>query len=420
MEGLQPLHRRVAGIDVHRMLHVVTLLVEQADGSIQRTTRQFAGFRRDCRALAAWLAEAGVELVVMESTGIYWKSVFAHLERAGIRAWVVNAHFIKHVPGHKTDMADSEWLAVLARFGLVRGSFIPPQDLRELRLVSRYRRKLSAMCASEVNRLHKILDDGGIKLGAVVSDINGVSARAMVKGLIEQQGVEQLLGMARGRLQLKREDLAASLDGDLSARHLFVLGHIHAHIEALQAELAAIDAYVLEAMQPYAWAHRLLQTIPGIDRTAAALILIEIGDDMGRFGCAERLAAWAALCPGNNESAGKCEVGPYAQGQRDHPLHPLRVRQRRAHDQEFARLQVPQPDGAQVAQEGNRGAGAQDDPADLRAAVAARGVHRPAHRLRGDQREEERAALDPTARADRQVARGEDAGRGRRDISTRR
>jgi len=314
MEGLQALHRRVAGIDVHRMLHVVTLVVEQADGSIERTTQQFGGFRRDCRALAAWLRDAGVELVVMESTGIYWKSVFAHLERAGIRAWVVNAHFIKHVPGRKTDMADSEWLAVLARFGLVRASFIPPQDLRELRLVSRYRRKLAAMCASELNRLHKVLDDGGIKLGAVVSDINGVSARAMVKGLIEQQGIEQLLALARGRLRLKRDDLAASLDGELSARHLFVLGHIHAHIEALQAELAALDAYLLDAMQPYAWAHGLLQTIPGIDALAAALILIEIGDDMARFGCAERLAAWAALCPGNNESAGKRKSGRTRKG----------------------------------------------------------------------------------------------------------
>ena len=314
MEGLQPLHRRVAGIDVHRMLHVVTVLIEQPDGSMERQTRQFGGFRRDCRALAAWLTELEVELVVMESTGIYWKSVFSHLERAGIRAWVVNAHFIKHVPGRKTDMADSEWLAVLARFGLVRASFIPPQDLRELRLVSRYRRKLAAMGASEVNRLHKVLDDAGIKLGAVVSDINGVSARAMVKGLIEQQGIEQLLALARGRLQLKREDLAASLEGDLSARHLFVLGHLHTHIETLQSELAALDAYLLDAMQPYAWAHRLLQTIPGIDAIAAALILIEIGDDMSRFGCAERLAAWAALCPGNNESAGKRKSGRTRKG----------------------------------------------------------------------------------------------------------
>ena len=135
--GLQALHRRVAGIDVHRMLHVVTVLIEQEDGSMQRQAREFGGFRRDCRALAEWLRELKVELVVMESTGIYWKSVYAHLENAGILAWVVNAHRIKHVPCRETDMADSEWLAVLARFGLVKPSFIPPKDLGELRLISR-------------------------------------------------------------------------------------------------------------------------------------------------------------------------------------------------------------------------------------------------------------------------------------------
>jgi len=312
--GLRALHRRVAGIDVHRMLHVVTVLIEQPDGSMQRQTREFGGFRRDCRALAAWLAELHVELVVMESTGIYWKSVFTHLENAGITAWVVNAHRIKHVPGRKTDMADSEWLAVLARFGLVKASFIPPRDLRELRLVSRYRRKLSAMCASEINRLHKILDDGGIKLGGVVSDINGVSARAMVSALIAGQPIEQMLGLARGKLQQKREELGASLDGDLSARHLFVLGHIEAHIQTLQRELAEIDRYLLAAMRPYAWAHQLLQTIPGIDEIAAALIVIEIGDDMARFGRAQSLACWAALSPGNNESAGKRKSGRTGHG----------------------------------------------------------------------------------------------------------
>ena len=312
--GLRALHRRVAGIDVHRMLHVVTVLIEQPDGSMQRQAREFGGFRRDCRALAAWLVELGVELVVMESTGIYWKSIYAHLENAGVRAWVVNAHSIKYVPGRKTDMADSEWLAVLARFGLVRASFIPPKDLRELRLLSRYRRKLSAMCASEVNRLHKVLDDGGIKLGGVVSDINGVSARAMVSGLIEGKPVEQLLALAHGNMRSKREDLLASLQGDLSARHLFVLGRIHAHIETLHIQLAQLDRYLLDAMQPYAWAHGLLQTIPGIDRIGAALILIEIGDDMSRFGCAERLASWAGLCPGNNESAGKRKSGRTGHG----------------------------------------------------------------------------------------------------------
>jgi transposase len=312
--GLRALHRRVAGIDVHRMLHVVTVLIEQPDGSMQRQTRQFGGFRRDCRELAAWLAELRIELVVLESTGIYWKSVYAHLENAGVAAWVVNAHRVKHVPGRKTDTADSEWLAVLARFGLVKASFIPPKDLRELRLVSRYRRKLNAMRASELNRLHKILDDGGIKLGGVVSDIDGVSARAMVKALIAGQPIEQMLGLARGKLKQRREELSASLDGDLSARHLFVLGHIEAHVETLQRELAEIDRYMLTALQPYAWAHELLQTIPGIDQIAAALILIEIGDDMTRFGRAQSLACWAALSPGNDESAGKRKSGRTAHG----------------------------------------------------------------------------------------------------------
>lgn len=197
MEGLQPIYRRVAGIDVHRMLHVATVVIERPDGTIEQSSREFGGFKRDCRALSVWLVEMNVELVVMESTGIYWKPLCSHIERAGIEAWVVNAHYVKHVPGRKTDMSDSQWLAVLARFGLVRGSFIPPQDLRELRLVSRYRRKLNTMRASEINRLHKILDDGGIKLGGVVSDINGVSAREMVVGLIEGKSISELLDMAR-------------------------------------------------------------------------------------------------------------------------------------------------------------------------------------------------------------------------------
>lgn len=312
--GLRPVHRRVAGIDVHRMMHVVTVLIEQSDGSMEQQTRQFGGFKRDCRAMAAWLVESQVELAIMESTGIYWKSVFAHLENAGVNAWVVNAHLVKQVPGRKTDWADSQWLAVLARFGLVRQSFIPPRDLRELRLVSRYRRNLAAMLASELNRLHKTLDDAGIKLGGVVSDINGVSARAMVAGLLERQPVEQLLALARGRLRSKRDELSASLQGDLSERHLFVMGHQQAHIEALQTRMAEIDQYLLTAMQPYAWAHQLLQTIPGIDQAAAAMILIEIGVDMQRFEKAGRLAHWAGLSPGNDESAGKRKSGRTGHG----------------------------------------------------------------------------------------------------------
>ena len=314
MEGLSPLYRRVGGIDVHRMLHVVTVLIEEDDGTISKHQQEFGGFKRDMKAMVAWLLALRVELVVMESTSIYWKSAHAHIERAGIVALIVNAHFIKHVPGRKTDMGDSEWLAVLARFGLVRGSFIPPKDLRELRLISRYRRKVSQMLSSETNRMHKVLDDGGVKLGAVVSDINGVSARAMVAGLIEGKPLGEMLAMARGSLKNKRDDLAASLDGDLSDRHLFVLRQVHEHVIYLEQQLARIDAELIQAMSPYRWAWALLQTIPGIDAIASAMILIEIGDDMSRFGDADRLASWAALCPGNNESAGKRKSGKTRKG----------------------------------------------------------------------------------------------------------
>jgi transposase len=314
MEGLSPLHKRVAGIDVHRMLHVVTVLLEQEDGSILKYAKEFGGFKRDMKAMVAWLAELQVQLVVMESTGIYWKSAFSHLEQAGITAWVVNARFIKHVPGRKTDMMDSEWLAVLARFGLVKGSFIPPKDLRELRLISRYRRKLSGMLASETNRLHKILDDAGIKLGAVVSNIKGVSAKAMIEGLIQGRPIHELPQLARGTLKQKKDLLAESLEGELSARHLYLLKHIHNHVSYLEQELAQLDLYLMEAMQPYQSSWYLLQTLPGVDAIAAAMILIEIGEDMTQFGNPARLASWAALCPGNSESAGKRKTGKIRKG----------------------------------------------------------------------------------------------------------
>jgi transposase len=314
MEGLTPLHPCVAGIDVHRLLHVVTVLITEADGSITKQQREFGGFKRDLRALADWLRMLQVRLVVMESTGIYWKSAYSHLERADIPTWVVNAHVIKHVPGRKTDLGDSEWLAILARFGLVRGSFIPPQDLRELRLVSRYRRKLTQQRASEINRLHKVLDDGGVKLGGVVADLQGVSARAMVAGLVAGKSLPDLLAMTRGSLKHKRALLTEALDGDLSPRHLLVLRTVQEHIAYLDQEIATLDAYLFTAMQPYQWAWELLQTIPGIDAITSALLLIEIGDDMTCFGSAERLASWAALCPGNHASAGKRTSGKTRKG----------------------------------------------------------------------------------------------------------
>jgi transposase len=311
---MEPMHKRVAGLDVHRMKHVVTVLIEEKDGTLTKVTRQFGGFKRGLRELSGWLGEHRVELVVMESTGIYWKSVYAHLEAAGIPALVVNARHVKNVPGRKTDVADSEWLAQLARFGLMRGSFIPPKDLRELRLVSRYRRKLSGMLAGEKNRLHKLLDDAGIKLGGVVADIDGVSARRRVEGLIAGKSPGELATLGLGPLKDKREALEASMEGELSPRHRLILEAAYRHIRYLEDELAALDRYLIEAMQPYAWAWQLLQTLPGIDKISAAMILIEISDDLTRFGTADRLASWAGLCPGNHESAGKRKSGKTRHG----------------------------------------------------------------------------------------------------------
>lgn len=310
---METLHKRVAGIDVHRMKHVVTVLIEDDSGQPIKHQREFGGFKRDLKALALWLQEFAVELVILESTGIYWKSVYAHLEMSGVCAWVVNARHVKHVPGRKTDVADSEWLAQLGRYGLVRGSFIPPKDLRELRLVSRYRKKLVAMLAAEKNRLHKLLDDAGIKLGGLVADINGKAAKDIVDGLIDGRPPAELIKLS-GRLRAPKEDLLASLDGDLSPRHTMLLTELRGHIKEMEARLSKLDAYLIDAMAPYAWAFELLQTIPGIDAIAAASILIEIGDDMGRFGSADRLASWSALCPGNNESAGKRKTGKTRKG----------------------------------------------------------------------------------------------------------
>lgn len=310
---MEILHKRVAGIDVHRMKHVVTLLVEGAGGQVTKQTREFGGFKRDLKALAGWLREADIELVILESTGIYWKSVYAHLEHAGLTAWVVNAHHVKHVPGRKTDIADSEWLAQLGRYGLVRGSFVPPRDLRELRLVSRYRKKVADQLAAEKNRMHKLLDDAGIKLGGLVADINGKAAKAIVDGLIDGQPPERLI-LLSGRLKAPREALLASLDGDLSARHILLLTELRAHIRHLEERLAKLDAYLIDAMAPYEWAFKLLQTLPGLDEVGAAMVLVEIGDDLARFGSADRFASWAALCPGNHESAGKRKSGKTRKG----------------------------------------------------------------------------------------------------------
>ena len=186
---ITPIYKRVIGLDVHQAKISACAVAEQTDGTITVEHQEFGAFKRDRRALAQWAQERCPDVVVMESTGIYWKSPYAALEAVGIAAWVVNARHVKNVPGRKTDVADAQWLATLARAGLLRQSFIPPADIRHLRLIARQRQKLGGMLASEKNRLHKLLADAGIRLNVLVSDIHGQAGRAMVKALIEGKSV---------------------------------------------------------------------------------------------------------------------------------------------------------------------------------------------------------------------------------------
>ena len=220
---LVALHKRVIGLDVHQAQITACAIIEEADGTTRIEQRQFGAFKRDRRALADWAASLLPDEVVMESTGIYWKSPYAALEAVGIRGQVVNARHVKNVPGRKTDVGDAQWLATLARAGLLRGSFVPPMLLRELRLISRQRQKLVEQLASEKNRLHKVLTDGGVRLGVVVSDLHGQSARAIVKALIRGQPPHEVLRNASRRLKATRAEILDAVQGELTDSHRFVL-----------------------------------------------------------------------------------------------------------------------------------------------------------------------------------------------------
>jgi transposase len=311
---LTALHKRVIGLDVHQAQITACAIIEDADGTVRIEQRQFGAFKRDRRALADWAAALSPDEVVMESTGIYWKSPYAALEVVGIRAQVVNARHVKNVPGRKTDVGDAQWLATLARAGLLRGSFVPPAKLRELRLISRQRQKLVGQLASEKNRLHKVLTDGGVRLGVVVSDLHGQSARAMVKAIIDGQSPHEVLQLASRRLKASREEIFDALQGELTDSHRFVLDELMRHIEEIEARIARFDARLLDALTDERNALALLQTLPGVDLIGAAMLLVEIGTDMDAFGSADRLASWVGICPGNNESAGKRKSGRVRKG----------------------------------------------------------------------------------------------------------
>jgi len=311
---LMALYKRVIGLDIHQAQITACALIEEPDGNSRIEQRQFGGYKRDRRELADWVASLKPDEVVMENTGIYWKSPYAALEVAGIRAKVVNARHVKNVPGRKTDVGDAHWLATLARAGLLRGSFVPPAKLRELRLIARQRQKLVGQLASEKNRLHKVPTDAGVRLGVVVSDLPGQSARAMVKAIIAGQPPHAVLKLASTRLKASRAEIFDALQGDLSASHRFVLDELMRHIAEIEARIARFDARLLAELESERNTLALLQTIPGVDLIGAAMLLIEIGTDMDAFGSADRLASWVGICPGNNESAGKRKSGHLRKG----------------------------------------------------------------------------------------------------------
>jgi transposase len=263
----------------------------------------------DLLALGDWLASLGVTQVAMESTGVYWRPVFNILEE-GREVVLVNAQHIKAVPGRKTDVRDAEWIADLLRHGLLRASFIPPAPIRELREITRYRKTLIRERSQEVNRLHKVLEGANIKLGSVVTDMLGVSARRMLDALLGgERDPEVLADLARASLRGKLPELRLALEGRIGHHHLVLVERILAHIDFIEESLEQLQKAVERCLTPMQEEVELLQTIPGVGETAATVIVAEIGTNMEQFASAKHLASWAGVCPGNHESAGKRKGG---------------------------------------------------------------------------------------------------------------
>lgn len=314
MMELTAIYQTVAALDIHQAKLTVCIVFTNEAGDVMTELKEFGGFKRDRRAMSEWVASFNPDRVVMESTGIYWKSPYAALEKHGLKIDVVNARHVKQVPGRKTDILDAQWLAILARNGLLRGGFVPPVQFRELRLISRQMQKLTGILSGEKNRLHKLLSDAGIRLSVVLSDLHGKSARAMIKGLLAGETPKQVLQYASHRLKATEEELLDALEGEISPSHHFVITEVMAHIEELETRIKLFQQALIQGLSPYKDTLECLQTIPGIDEMSAGMLLVEIGDDMNAFGSAASLASWAGVCPGNNESAGKKKSGKARKG----------------------------------------------------------------------------------------------------------
>ncbi len=307
---------RGCGLDVHKKTVAACVRVPGPQGAREQHVRTFGTTTAELLALRDWLEAYGVTHVAMESTGVYWKPIFYVLEDA-FTCVLANAAHIAQVPGRKTDVKDCVWIAQLLEHGLVRGSFVPPEPIRELRDLTRYRKALIHEQTREANRLHKVLEDAGIKLASVASDVLGASGRAMLEALMRGTSDPDVLAdLARGKLRKKLPALRQALAGRFRPHHAFLVSQLLAHLDYLDEVIETLSTRVDEVIAPFAEEVSRLDTIPGVNKRTAEVLIAEIGVDMGVFPTAAHLASWAGLCPGNNESAGKHKSGRTRKGDR--------------------------------------------------------------------------------------------------------
>ena len=308
---MEVVYRCCCGIDVHKKV-IVACLVNGGEQEL----REFGTTTSEIKSLANWLTESGCEMIAMESTGVFWKPLYNLFELMDLNAMVVNAAHMKALPGRKTDVKDAEWIADLLRHGLLKASYIPGREQRELREITRYRKSLTEERCREVNRLQKILEGANIKLDSVVKDITGKSARKLLQRIIDDDipDSEEVSKLVHGRMRPKLDQIVASIEGITTPLQRKLLAQIIDHIDELNRRIGELDKLVQEYMTEYEAAIEAIDEIPGIARRSAEVILAEIGLDMGRFPSAAHLCSWAGVCPGNYQSAGRRKHGKTTKG----------------------------------------------------------------------------------------------------------
>ncbi len=308
---MEVVYRCCCGIDVHKKV-IVACLVNGGEQEL----REFGTTTSEIKTLANWLTESGCEMIAMESTGVFWKPLYNLFELMDLDAMIVNAAHMKALPGRKTDVKDAEWIADLLRHGLLKASYIPNREQRELREITRYRKSPTEERCREVNRLQKILEGANIKLDAVVKDITGKSARKLLQRIIDDDipDSDEVSKLVHGRMRPKLEQIVASIEGITTPLQRKLLAQIIDHIDDLNRRIGELDKLVQEYMAEYEAAIEAIDEIPGIARRSAEVILAEIGLDMGRFPSAAHLCSWAGVCPGNYQSAGRRKHGKTTKG----------------------------------------------------------------------------------------------------------